>query len=139
MNINQKFLVWCARRCVHLWNPPRSVLDWLDDPENVEKAAKAVDETWAIIDGEGVAWRNDIQDQWVAPDRTVWAAYAAAGTVAYAAAVDHATPEWAIEALCMTIDELKHEFVLTLTDEDLSTTDSEWIEYVTPEIFTRQH
>lgn len=63
-------------------------------------------------------------------------------------AVDHialkkelAASEWTAKstarALNTTVENLRHDFVSTLNDDELKTTDPKWIEYVTAEIFAR--
>jgi hypothetical protein len=109
-------------------------LDWLDTPENEEVA-------WAaekVARAAGAAARAAARTARTAA-RAAWAARAVdAALAAYWAATEAAEAAyWAAQALDTTETELKFEFVSTLTDEQLSTIDPEWIEYATVEIFER--
>lgn len=138
MNIDQKFYIWCTRKCLHLWHPPMEVIIWLKDPENIEKAQAASRAAWeasAEEESTGATWIGGAAG-----------ASGAAGGAAWA--MTSVPPEetgdvvgwiivWTAKSLDTTVDAVKHEFVSTLTDEELSITDSKWVEYITAEIFTR--
>jgi hypothetical protein len=129
MNTNQEFAIFCARKCLHLWDPPQEVLDWLTDPENKEKARAAEEAAWAARAAARAAY-------WAA----AWAAAGAvdAARAAWAARAAEAA-YWAAQALDTTETELKFEYVSTWTDEQLNTIDPEWIEYAIVEIMNREH
>jgi hypothetical protein len=122
VSTNQEFAIFCARKCLHLWDPPQEVLDWLTDPENKEKARAAEKAAGAARAARAAAWAASAAS-------AAWAAARAAARAAY----------WAAQALDTTETELRLAFVKTWTDEQLSTTDPEWIEYATVEIMNREH
>jgi hypothetical protein len=125
VSTSQEFAVFCTKKCLHLWEPPQAVLDWLDDPENKEKARAARVAYWAA----GAAAKA-AKAAARAASAAEWAADAAeAAAAAY----------WAADALDTTETELKFEFVSTWTDEQLSTTDPDWVEYAIVEIMNREH
>lgn len=146
MNINLKFAIWCTQKCLHLWNPPKKILVWMDDPENYEYSEKArsVALTTKTVTHEGAAsaavaalateaiyWREiSRKASW----RTVKLNMLA--KVWEMDAIKCATERASI-ALDVSISELKHQFVSTWTDEELKTDNPDWIEYVTVEIFSR--
>lgn len=137
LSINEKFAIWCARKCLYLWNPPQAVFAWLDDPENINKAD-------VVSDAVFVVNATVLNESWSAAWAAVYAANAIARTPAVGVPMSLAVvanSEWAVdhaaEALDITIDDLKHDFVSTLNDSELTTTNSEWVEYVTAEIFAR--
>jgi hypothetical protein len=122
MDINLKFAVWCSRKCLHLWIPPKEVLIWLDGPENKDKAKSSAEAVWAGTWAERTAAKAS-EEAWAA--EISWTARAAVEGL------------WAASAFGTTVGEIKLEFVSTFTDEELKTTASEWIEYATVELFAR--
>jgi hypothetical protein len=132
VSTSQEFAIFCARKCLHLWDPPQAVLDWLTDPENKEKA-RAAEKAAALA---ALAAEAAASAAWTAYEAAAWAT-ASAASAARAAKAAAAAAEWAAHALDTTETELKFEFVSTWTDEQLNTIDPEWIEYATVEIFER--
>jgi hypothetical protein len=142
MNTNQEFAVFCTKKCLHLWDPPQEVLDWLTNPENKEKAEAAEVAAWAAGTAARAAALAAARAAGTAAEAAYWAAraaWAAAARAARAAWVAAEAAYWAAQALDTTETELKFEFVSTWTDEQLSTIDPEWIEYTAVEIMNREH
>lgn len=141
MNCDIDFAIWCAKRCLHLWNAPDEVKDWFKDPrpetaEAVWAAALAAAEAAYAAEAEDAAWAaanaaNAVEaedEAWEAEDDAAkYAAKEAAGAAAKAA-----------RALNTTVTELRFEFVKTWTDDELAKTEEDWIEAATVEILDRE-
>lgn len=134
-------MVFCAQKCLHLWQAPKKVITWLNDPTDIELALEVVTELKTSRPAQNpTTWKSSVY----AAHAAEYAAYymdiaanaentaLALGWVAYEASYS------AAEALKTSIDKLKQEFLSTLNYEDLSTTDSEWLKYATVEIFNRE-
>lgn len=120
------FAIWCARKCLHLWDAPNVVKEWLKDPK--QETAKTA-RTAAVV---------------AAAEAAAGSAAAAARATAYtaAAAADVAVEvanaaAYAAKALHTTVTDLRFEYVKTLTDDELGKADDEWIEVATVEILNR--
>lgn len=124
MNIDQKFCVWCVRECLDLWDVPKEVYTWLDDPEDIQKAKAA----------SRVSNAPSFPGIWAA-----WTARTAARAMANNEDITQSRcVEWAVIALQIKASKLRQEFITTVSDEELKTTDLKWIEHATVELFSRQ-
>jgi len=128
MSTDAKFVVWCAQKCVHLWDAPEEVKSWLADPklEGAAGVAEAARAALAADEAEGAGWAA-----WTAL-RAARATRAAAAT-AWAAEVARA----AAKALGTRVGQLRLDYVATWTDEQLAQASGDWIEPATVEIFER--
>lgn len=137
MNINQRFAVFCAKQCLHLWNPSEKVLAWFDDPIISKESLVAADLAWDSA--AKLAWESEgSATAYAATYAAAWA-FEAIDTENIDDTEDAADDaiERSATALGITIGELKHRFVSTWTDEELKTNKPEWIEYATVELFSR--
>lgn len=141
MNINVKFFVFCVNKCLHLWNPPKEILIWLDDPENGEKAKLAWESMIATntkVDSPMGTWAASTA---ILATAIITALKQKKTTVIPWSAVGPAQASlittYTSKALNITENEIKLDFVSKLTEEELSITDPYWIEYINVEIFSR--
>lgn len=128
MTLNQRFAVFCAKKCLHLWKAPTVVIEWLNNPQ-AETAYKAANAT--------------VYSAYKAANRAEEVSYAAGRSAAYtvargtAADIAHSAAKHASRALDTTEGNLRQQFVATWSEEDLKTEDPDWIEYATAELFER--
>jgi len=129
MNTDVKFAIWCARKCLHLWDPPEEVKSWLADPKP-EWAAEAARAAAAV------AWSAKSAG---AAGAAAWAASAAtrAAEAAWAATRAAEAAERTALVLDTTAGQLRLDFMATWTDEQLAQASGDWIEPATAEIFER--
>lgn len=122
--MNQKFEIWCIKKCLSLWNPPHEVIDWLNNLDDGEKAQLA---SWT----SGLAARDttNVTKRLIASSIRWYAK----GSILSAQNLIITT----MKVLDTTEHELKIEFVSSLPYEDLSNTNSDWIDYLTVGIFSR--
>lgn len=138
MIIDRKFVIWCVKKCLYLWKAPPMVLNWLDDPLDIDKAILALA---AANKDVAVLWEKQgthpiyYEAAWAA-ECTAWGAHAIA--VPFSSHTISQSIMNASIALNIEIADLKHEFTSTWTDEELNTTDPEWIEYATVEMMNRE-
>lgn len=156
MDINQKFAIFCARRCLHLWKAPKKVIKWLDNPtqEKAYGAAKAAERAAeraadAVYGSPDAIYASENTAAAESAYIAARATYTAADAVHVAAHAVDKSEDTASEAVAIyvaayvaveldtTVDVLKHEFMTTLSNDELNIADSKWIEYATVEIFNR--
>lgn len=134
-----------TRKCLHLWDAPQDVLAWLNDPTNREKAIAATRSARVEAKAVHSDWSTQMLEKTAIARWVKWSAIRAAADAAADAIADASTVREspfrsagrAAKALGTTVAELRHEFVSTLTDEELANTDPDWIDYINAEIFSR--
>lgn len=149
-----EFAIWCAKKCLHLWNAPDVVKEWLENPKpEIAKVAvaawAAANTTWAAEEAAGAAantiWAAGatwaaaeaveaaakVAEAAVEAAQSAEAAAWAAGEAAYAA-------EYAAKTLNTTVTELKLEYVKTWSMDELEHAEGDWIEFATVELFNRE-
>lgn len=139
MTTNTDFAIWCARKCLHLWDATDEVKEWLEDPkpETAEPISAAADDAayaaWAAPQVFTCETGADAAE--AAADATYWAAWAEEESATERAAERAA--HWAAKALHTPVTDLKLEYVKTWTDDELGKADDPWIEAATVEILNR--
>jgi len=143
MGTDVDFGIWCARQCLHLWDPPEEVKSWLADPkpEQATKVADMADEartTIAVNAAEAAGWSATWATGPV--EAAAWAAGAveAAAWAVEAAAWIAKAAEHTAKALDTTPGQLRLDYVATWTDDELARAEGEWIEPATVEVFDRK-
>ena len=141
MNINKEFTVWCTVRCLRIWEnapcKPREVVPpiyykWLDGDDSID----VVNVHTAVRSAGGSRQSSrSLSERVVAARNVVWLSLP--NVFGSQAQQFHHLYAEAVNALGRTIMDLKLDFVRTWTDEQLGTTDPDWIEYATIVVMER--
>lgn len=128
MNTNQKFALWCARKCLLLWKPPQEVIDWLDAEsiwdDNERSSNKYTAKAYSSIINQ-----KRTSNALVATMEAIWTMRDSAWA--------NGTAYWTAVAFDVSEQEIRLEYISTWTDKELTTVDPDWIAYATVEIMKR--